>query len=294
MVHAAPHAFTVDLEDWFQGLTSTNRRPDLWPELESRVVGATQRLLALLAEHQVRATFFVLGHVADHHPALIEEIRSAGHELGIHGYYHRFVDRMTPGEFTEELARSIEALTLITDEMPAGHRAPYFSVNAKTPWAFDCLAAQGLRYDSSVYPVRSLLYGYPDAPRLPYRVAGHDLWELPASTVVWGGRNWPAAGGFVMRALPYVVTRWALRRLEAAGEPAILYLHPWELDTGQRYARVTARERVTHYHGRRGLTNKLHRLLRDFSFGPMASLVDALNGPTQDATVDAVPEPVLA
>lgn len=291
-MHAAPvNTLTVDLEEWFQGLTSTNRQPARWPELESRVVGATQRLLRLLAEHGVRATFFVLGHVADHHPALIEEVAAAGHELGIHGYAHRFVSRMTRAEFDDEVTRSIEALTLITDEMPAGHRAPYFSINASTPWAFECLAAQGLRYDASVFPTRSLLYGYPDAPRLPYQIPGHALWEVPASTLRIGGRNWPVAGGFYFRALPYAVTRWALRRLQQAGEPAVMYLHPWELDTGQRYAAVTMRERVTHYAGRRGLANKLHRLFRDFNFAPMGDLVASLDA---TKTSPATPQRVEA
>lgn len=275
-MNAAPrHAFTVDLEEWFQGLTSTNRDVARWPLLESRVVAVTRQLLGILASRRVTATFFVLGHVADHHPALIEEIAAAGHELGIHGYFHRFVNRMTPAEFDAELARSLEALERITGELPAGHRAPYFSINASTPWAFDCLARAGLRYDSSIFPVRSLLYGDPTAPRLPYRVPGHDLWEVPATTLRWGGQNWPVGGGFYLRILPYAVTRWALRRLQAAGEPIVVYHHPWELDTGQRYDAVTARERVTHYAGRRGLADKLQRLLRDFTFGPMRDLVAA-------------------
>lgn len=276
-MHAGPrHVFTVDLEEWFQGLTSTNRDVARWGTLESRVVESTEQLLGILAAHRVVATFFVLGHVADRHPALIEQIYDAGHELGIHGYYHRFVSRMTPAEFDDELARSLDALARITGEVATGHRAPYFSVNASTPWAFDCLARRGLRYDSSVFPVRSLLYGYPDAPRLPYRVPGRGLWEVPASTLPWGGQNWPVAGGFYLRILPYAATRWALRRLQAAGEPIVIYHHPWELDTGQRYSAVTPRERLTHYAGRRGVADKLHRLLRDFAFGPMGELVDVL------------------
>ncbi len=284
-----PHAFTVDLEEWFQGLTSTNRQPSRWPEFESRVEGATDRVLAILAEHDVRATFFVLGHVADHHPALIERIAAAGHELAIHGYWHRFVSRMTPQEFDAEVAASVAALRRITGVPPQGHRAPYFSVNATTPWAFDVLADHGLTYDASVFPLRNLLYGFAGAPRLPYRTAGDRLWELPAATVEWGGRRWPMAGGFYVRALPYAAVRWAVARLQAAGEPAILYVHPWEVDTGQRYGRVTLRERVTHYHGRGGLTAKLHRLLQEFRFGPLVELVAALE--RKEAATPAVVAP---
>lgn len=278
------NTFTVDLEEWFQGLTSTNRHPERWTQLESRVVYATHLLLDILRQYGIRATFFTLGHVADHHPELMQTICAEGHELGIHGYYHRFVSRMTPDEFEVEVARSIEAVMRVNGAMPQGHRAPYFSINATTPWAFDVLVRHGLRYDSSVFPTRNMLYGFPGAPRLPYQIphqigegqGEQSLWELPASTVRVAGKLWPMAGGFYVRALPYVVTRWAVRRLQQAGEPAILYIHPWELDLGQRYGQVTARERITHYHGRRGLARKLHRLFSDFRFGPMSDLVTSL------------------
>ena len=272
------NVFTVDLEEWFQGLTSTNPQVAKWDEYESRVVSATHLLLGILREHNVRATFFTLGYVADRHPALMESICADGHELGIHGYYHRFVYRLTPAEFEAEITRSIEAVMRVNGEMPQGHRAPYFSVNGTTPWAFEVLARNGLRYDSSVFPTRNMLYGFPGAPRLPYRMAEHNLWELPASTVRWAGRTWPMSGGFYVRALPYMVTRWAIQRLHRAGEPAILYIHPWELDLGQRYRQVTPRERITHYHGRRSLAAKLHQLLSDFRFGPMRDLVATLEG----------------
>ncbi|MDQ3248979.1 MAG: DUF3473 domain-containing protein [Chloroflexota bacterium] len=266
--------FTVDLEDWFQGLTSTNPQIDRWPQLESRVVAATHHLLAVLRLYHVQATFFVLGYVADQHPALIEQICADGHEIGVHGYYHRFVSRLTPGEFTQELTQSMTAIERITGSRPAGHRAPYFSINAQTPWAFACLADMGIRYDSSVFPSRNLLYGFPGAPRFPYRVEGYDLLELPVSTLQIRDLTLPVLGGFYTRVLPYAVTRWAIRRLHAAGQPAITYIHPWELDTGQRYNAVTARERITHYHGRRSLAAKLHRLFADFRFTTMGALVD--------------------
>ena len=265
----AEHIFTVDLEEWFQGLTSTNSQVDRWHQFESRVETATGRLLDILRTYRIRATFFVLGHVADHHPGLVERVLGDGHEVGVHGYYHRFVYRLTREQFAAELDRSIEAVMRITGKAPIGHRAPYFSVNATTPWAFDCMASRGLRYDSSVFPTRNMLYGYPDAPRFPYLAEGVDLVELPASTVRVGGKTLPMAGGFYVRALPYAAIRWAIQRVERAGQPAILYIHPWEIDTGQTYPHVTARERITHYHGRRGLESKLHRLFSEFRFGPM-------------------------
>lgn len=266
------NVFSVDLEDWFQGLTSTNPQVARWPSFESRVVPATTRLLALLRTYRVQATFFVLGYVADHHPALIEQICQEGHEIGVHGYYHRFVHHLTPAQFQQELEQSIAAVVRITGVQPKGHRAPYFSINAQTPWAFACLQAAGLVYDSSVFPIRSLLYGFPGAPRFPYWVAEHNLVEFPVSTLRGGGTNWPVAGGFYLRILPYPATRWAIRRLNAQQQPAILYIHPWELDTEQRYAAVTPRERLTHYGGRRGLEAKLHRLFQEFRFTTMGTL----------------------
>ena len=266
-----PNAFTVDLEDWFQGLTSTNPQIDRWPEFESRVEENTHRLLDLLSEFNVRATFFVLGYVADQHPQLIEQVVDAGHEIGVHGYYHRFVYKLTRDEFAREIERSIAAVERITGRAPISHRAPYFSVNSTTPWVFDVLASQGIQIDSSLFPTRNMLYGYPSAPRYPFRVEGTALIEFPASTIRAVG-TWPIAGGFYVRALPYPIMRWAMRRLQAQEIPAVHYVHPWELDTGQTYNQVTARERITHYHGRRGLATKLRRMMDDFEFTSLESL----------------------
>jgi len=272
------NAFTIDLEDWFQGLTSTNPLVEQWPQMESRVVPATRALLELLRRHQVRATFFVLGYAADRAPALVEQIRASGHEVGIHGYYHRFVDRLTPDQFEQELARSMRAIERITGERPLGHRAPYFSINSRTPWAFDVLQAQGLRYDSSVFPTRNRLYGFPGAPRFPYRLQGTSLMEFPLSTLRLAGINWPIAGGFYMRTLPYTTIRWGIARLNRQGQPAILYMHPWELDLGQQVGQVTLRERITHYHGRASLGRKLQRLFSDFRFGTLSNLLATMEG----------------
>jgi polysaccharide deacetylase family protein (PEP-CTERM system associated) len=267
------NAFTVDLEDWFQGLTSTNPQVKKWPLFESRVVPATRLLLDILRAHRVQATFFVLGYVANQHPDLIEQIRADGHEIGVHGYLHRFVNRSTPDEFTQDLERCIRVIERITGEMPLGHRAPYFSINRDTLWVFDVLQAQGLRYDSSFFPTRNTLYGFPEAPRFPHRLNGHTLTEFPLSTVRLGGINWPIAGGFYLRALPYAFIRWGISQLNRQGQPVIMYVHPWELDLGQNYRQVTFREQLTHYHGRRGLEEKLHRLFTDFCFSPLCSLL---------------------
>jgi polysaccharide deacetylase family protein (PEP-CTERM system associated) len=270
------HAFTVDLEDWFQGLTSTNPLIGRWPDFESRVVPATRRLLDLLRRYKVRATFFVLGYVADTHPHLVAEVQNEGHEIAVHGYLHRFVNRMTESEFAAEIERSIHAVSRITLTRPRGHRAPYFSVNRNTPWFANVLLDYGLTYDSSIFPIRNMLYGFPGAPRFPFRLA-NGIVEFPASTVRVLGRNWPIAGGFYVRALPYWFIQRAIHTLQAQGQPAIMYVHPWELDLEQAYPKVTPRERITHYYGRATLAGKLERLFTEFEFAPLEDLMASVS-----------------
>lgn len=278
---SASNAFTVDLEDWYHGLTSTNRQPHLWPRLESRVVANTEHLLDFLAVHNVQATFFVLGEVAEQYPDLIRRVVAAGHEIGVHGYAHEDIRRLTPERFAAKLDRTLEVLASLVSQPIIGHRAPYFSIERSTLWALDILAERGFVYDSSVFPTRNMLYGYPDAPRWPHRVQTRicTLVEFPASTVQVAGLTFPVVGGFYARAMPGRLTRWAVRRLNSEGVPAIAYVHPWELDTGQRYSRVTPREQVTHYHGRHGLQAKLHQLFQDFEFGPLYDLLDLVDAP---------------
>jgi len=268
------NAFTVDLEDWFQGLTSTNPQVDQWPLFESRVVPATLRLLGILRAHRIHATFFVLGHVADCHPALVDAIQTEGHEIAVHGYWHCYISRLTPAEFSLELERSVKAIMPITGQRPVGHRAPYFSVNRTTPWVFDILRGQGFLYDSSIFPIRNGFYGYPGAPRFPHIASGAGLVEFPLSTVRLGGVNWPVAGGFYLRLWPYAFIRWAIKQLNRQRQPAVLYVHPWELDVDQPYHPVTPRERITHHAGRRGLAQKLNLLLSEFRFGTLRTLLE--------------------
>lgn len=275
------NAFTVDLEDWYQGLTSTNPLVDQWPSFESRVEVNTRRLLEILRNLNVQATFFVLGYVADAYPGLIETIAAEGHEIGVHGYYHRFVSKMTASEFGQELDMSIEALDRAIGITSVGHRAPYFSFNGNTPWAFEVLESRGFLYDSSVFPVKNMLYGFPGAPRFPYQVPGHEIIEFPATTLAFAGRKWPIAGGFYNRALPYSVVRHGIRQVNEQGKPAIIYVHPWELDTEQAYDQVSFRERITHYHGRGGLEKKLVQLLSEFRFGALQDLLMQMNLPSE-------------
>lgn len=269
------NALSIDLEDWYQGLTSTSQRVADWPTYESRVVDSTHYLLELLDQYGTRGTFFVLGYVADQFPALIREVAEAGHEIGVHGYFHRQVWRLTPEAFREDVIRGRRAVEGASARHVIGYRAPMFSINGSSLWALNVLAALGFRYDSSVFATRNMLYGYPGAPRFPYYpLEDQGFIEFPLATVRILGKNWPVAGGFYLRALPYAAFRWGLQRINAEGQPAIVYLHPWDLDVGQPYPHPTLRERFTHYHNLGTTERKLARLLREFRFGPLVELLD--------------------
>lgn len=269
------NALTIDLEDWYQGLTSTGRQVDRWPSYEDRVVESTHRLLDILAEADVKATFFVLGYVADQFPELIRQVADAGHEIGLHGHYHRPVYRLTPDEFRADVVQGREAVEKASRRRVIGYRAPMFSINRSALWALEMLREMGFRYDSSVFPTRNMLYGFPNAPRFPYRpVEDETFTEFPLSTVRVLGINWPVAGGFYLRLLPYSVLRWGLQRINQEGKPAIIYLHPWDLDAHQPRPNPTLRERFTHYYNLRRTEAKLTTLLRDFQFGPLVNLLN--------------------
>jgi polysaccharide deacetylase family protein (PEP-CTERM system associated) len=269
------NGLTVDLEDWYQGLTSTGRQIDQWSTYESRVVESTGRLLSILEQAGVKGTFFVLGYVADQFPGLVRQVADAGHEIGLHSYYHRQISWLTPEEFRADTLRGRQAVERASGTKVVGYRAPMFSVNRSTLWALEVLYELGFQYDSSVFPTRNMLYGFPDAPRHAYRPLGRDRFvEFPVSTVRMFGINWPVAGGFYLRALPYSIIKWGLRQVNREGRPAVIYLHPWDLDADQPYPSPTLRERFTHYFHLRQAERKLGALLCDFQFGPMADLLD--------------------
>jgi polysaccharide deacetylase family protein (PEP-CTERM system associated) len=269
------NALTIDLEDWYQGLTSTSRQIDQWPMFEDRVVENTERILDILGSASIKATFFVLGYVADRFPGLVRRVADNGHEIALHGYYHHHVHRLTLDQFRSDVVLGMDAVQQASGRKVIGFRAPMFSIKSSTKWALQELCAMGFRYDSSMFPIRNFYYGNPNAPRHPYRpLEDSSFMEFPLATVRLIGINWPVGGGFYVRTLPYRLIRAGIRQLNQEGKPAIIYLHPWELDQEQRYYQVTIRERITHYHGRASLQNKLCRLIQDFDFVPLNQLLD--------------------
>jgi polysaccharide deacetylase family protein (PEP-CTERM system associated) len=269
------NALTIDLEDWYQGLTSTSRQYDRWPVFESRISANTDRLLEILSDAGVKATFFVLGYVADHLSGLVRKVADNGHEIALHSYAHERVNLLTPDQFREDLARGLDSVQRSSGKQVLGYRAPMFSINGASTWVLEELCGMGFRYDSSIFPIRNLYYGIPGALRFPYHpFEGDDFVEFPLSTVRFLRTTWPIAGGFYGRVLPYPVMRAGIRSLNEQGHPAVIYFHPWEFDAGQRFNQVTLRERITHYHGRSGLESKFKRLLQDFQFGPLSGLLE--------------------
>jgi polysaccharide deacetylase family protein (PEP-CTERM system associated) len=267
------NALTIDVEDWFQvsnfdGIVS---RSD-WESYPSRVVDNTRRLLDLFAERDVHGTFFVLGWVAEHFPGLVCEIRDAGHEIASHGWGHELVYRLGPEKFAEDLDHSIAAIVAAAGVHPRGYRAPSFSIDHRSLWAFDVLVEKGFAYDSSVFPVRHPRYGIPSFARVPRRVCtrqGAEILEFPLTTLRLLGRNLGAAGGGYLRLLPLSVLTTAFRRMNDSGHPAVLYLHPWEIDPDQPRLPVRGLGRITHYTNLANTLDRLRRVLTRFRFCTM-------------------------
>lgn len=286
------NAMTVDVEDYFHVSNFADAiRPEDWPRFESRVEANTQKVLEVLAAHDVAATFFVLGWVAERYPGLVQAIRAAGHEVACHGYAHKLVYQSSPQEFRTDVRRAKKLLEDVTGTAVIGYRAPSFSVVRSSLWALDILAEEGFRYDSSIFPIRHDRYGIPDADRFPHRCRtsnGHGLAEFPISTFRILGQNLPVGGGGYFRLLPCTLTRWAIHRLNTSErKPAVLYIHPWELDPTQPRVSGSPASRFRHYVNLHTTEGKLHRLLRAFSFKGLRWLVETLGGRGETATAPA-------
>jgi polysaccharide deacetylase family protein (PEP-CTERM system associated) len=274
------NALSFDVEDYFQvsafeGLV----RYEDWGRYESRVVASTARILDLLAARGTRATFFVLGWAAERHPELVRRIVERGHEVASHGYSHRLVYRMTPAEFREDARRSREVLEDQSGRPVQGFRAPSFSIVEESRWGLEVLAELGYRYDSSIFPVRHHRYGIPRHRRFPHLLPGgegRELAEFPLSTVRLGRANLPVAGGGYLRLLSCRYIRWGLRRINAEGQPAILYFHPWELDPDQPRLPCGLLTRLRHYSGLSRTAEALKRLTGEFRFAPVAEVLASL------------------
>jgi polysaccharide deacetylase family protein (PEP-CTERM system associated) len=248
-----------------------------WEHYESRVEQNTHRLLDLLDAHATKATFFVLGWVAERHPSLVRTLVARGHEVASHGYAHQRVYTQTPAQFRTETRRAKHLLEDTLGHPIQGYRAASYSITMHSFWALEVLRDEGFGYDSSIFPIRHDLYGIPRYPRFCHRLPGPSeapLVEFPLSTLRFGGINMPIAGGGYLRLFPYAYTRWGIRYLNRReGQPAVVYLHPWEVDPAQPRLPAGTLSRFRHYTNLHRMEERLVRLLQDFSFGTMAEVL---------------------
>lgn len=265
--HGAQRCLSVDVEEYFhiEAAYRTIPRAD-WDQWPSRVEASVDLLLDLFARHGRPATFFILGHVAKRHPAMVRRIAQAGHEIASHGTGHDRLHRLTVESFREDLHASKALLEDLTGQQVTGYRAPTFSVTPPTAWAVDVLLDEGFTYDGSIFPVRHPSYGVPSAPNKPFmvqsRADGESLLELPPLTLTWGGKNLPVAGGGYFRLLPMWFMKRGLKEAAVAGRPAVLYFHPWEFDPGIPAMGLPLTGRLRTYTGLKSAARKLESIIR--------------------------------
>jgi polysaccharide deacetylase family protein (PEP-CTERM system associated) len=260
------NALTIDVEDYFQVSAFTDHVPrSEWETMECRIERNIERILALLAESGAKATFFTLGWIAERYPEMVRQIAQAGHELASHGFGHRRATEQSADEFRADIRLAKAIIEDVGGCEVLGYRAPSFSIDTSNEWAFDALVETGHRYSSSVYPIRHDHYGAPGAPRFAHQIRA-ELLEIPIATVRLLHSNWPAGGGGYFRLLPYAISRWSIRRINARDRrPAMFYFHPWEIDPEQpRIAGTERRTRFRHYVNLQRMAPRLSWLFRDF------------------------------
>lgn len=270
------NALTIDVEDYFHVYAFASHIPrESWNSLPCRVERNVETTLAMLDEHKAKATYFMLGWVADRYPGLVRRIVAQGHELASHGYAHRLATEQNREEFHHDVTRAKRLLEDIGGVAVKGYRAPSFSIGRDNLWALESLREAGYSYSSSVYPIQSDHYGMPEAPRFAfYPEAGRGLLELPLTTVRLFNRNLPAGGGGYFRLLPYSVSRWCMKRVNAVDrQPCIFYFHPWEIDPGQpRQHGASLRSRFRHYVNLSSMERRIRALFSDFQWDRMDRL----------------------
>ncbi|MGV8056417.1 MAG: XrtA system polysaccharide deacetylase [Smithellaceae bacterium] len=294
------NVLTIDVEDYFQvQALSSAVKPQDWPLVECRVEKNTHLILDLLDDSAVgnscrqRATFFMLGWIAERYRGLVREICSRGHEVASHGYWHQMISFQGPKQFREDVRSTKHILEDITGKAVVGYRAPTYSMTPETPWAVRILLEEGYKYDCSIAPVYHDYYGMPTAPRYPFvwslqksqsasggsddnnrdreeSCDARELFEFPVSTIRIFGHNFPCAGGGYFRILPYPMTRRALKHINLNGRPFIFYLHPWELDPGiPRVTNIPLLSRFRTYTNLSKTKERFVRLLSEFRFMPV-------------------------
>ncbi len=275
------NAMTIDVEDYFHvSAFASAIQSTQWDSYACRVEANTDKLLGLFNDSGIKATFFVLGWVAERYPALVRSIAAQGHEIACHGYSHRLVYDQTPAEFRAETDRSKQVLEDLVQTPVLGYRAASYSITMKSLWALDILVELGFGYDSSIFPVRHDRYGIPGGSRAPYRLrtpSGKSLVEFPLTTVELARYRLPVSGGGYFRLFPYFLTRMALASVNRREQrPFIFYLHPWEVDPDQPRVKTGWLSRFRHYNNLERCEPRLRQLMADFEFGTVAEVLQGL------------------
>lgn len=270
---------SVDVEDYFMvEAFSDIVQTSAWDSWPSRVFNNTAKILDLFDKYDVKATFFVVGWVANRFPSLVQDIHRRGHELACHSFWHRTVYSISPEEFRTDTRDAVHAIEDASGTKVLGYRAPSWSITTSCLWALDILAEEGFTYDSSIYPIRHDLYGVPGAQRFPYTLRaknGDDLREFPPATVRLFGHNLPGAGGGYLRIFPMSYTKWVFQKFERDyGERVIVYLHPWELDPNQPRINGKLKSRLRHYTFLSQTEGRLEQILKQNEFTPFSSVLE--------------------
>ncbi|MDD2541021.1 MAG: DUF3473 domain-containing protein [Desulfuromonadaceae bacterium] len=268
------NALTIDVEDYFH-VTAFERqiKPDEWDTYPLRVGNNTMLILDMLDEFSLRATFFVLGWVAERLPALVKEIHCRGHEIACHGYGHQLIYRLSPQEFRDDISKAKKILENICGEQVKGYRAPSYSITTKSLWALDILLEEGFSYDSSIFPITHDIYGIPGGKRFPHEISTHagKIQEFPISTFSLKAGGWqsqlPIAGGGYLRLIPAALVAWAIHAINTREkQPVMVYFHPWELDPQQPRIKAGLKSCFRHYLNLERMELKVRHLLDNFHF----------------------------
>lgn len=265
------HAFTIDVEDWYHGASDEVIRASG----ERRLCYGLGKLLDILAEFQVKATFFWLGIAASENPHLVKQVANAGHEIACHGWLHEPVYNMSPQRFKAETQHAVNLISDLSGQKVIGYRAPYFSITRKSLWALEILAKLGFEYDSSIFPIKNWRYGISNFNPIIQQVATPTgaIYEMPLSVRRILGNNFPISGGAYFRIYPYAITQLNFRAAQCNNQAAIFYIHPWELDLDHPPVPLSWKEKLTHSINLHTITQKLHKLLSEFSFVPLRQIL---------------------
>lgn len=270
------NALTVDIEDWFHVWVFRNLIPfKEWDKQESRILSNVIKVLNILEEYEIKATFFILGWIAEKYPEIVIAIKEQGHEIGCHGYAHKIVYQQTKEEFSEDLDKALQIIENIIQDKVKYYRAPSFSITRDSLWALEVLSQRGILYDSSIFPIKHDVGGIPDMPRVPYYIKfknGKKLYEFPLSTYQVWGENIPISGGGYLRLLPLWFIKKGIKQNNLQGIPSVVYFHPWELDPEQPKMKLKFLSKFRHYTNLEFTEQRIRMLFSEFAFTSLGEI----------------------